>query len=485
MTNVPDNIAGDGVFDDINGDLKSDYMSDAEHMAKKLDTVSSSFCLAKWTQVSIHLTNGHTQSCYHPKIHPIPLDELKKSPSALHNTCFKKEQRKKMIDGVRPAECEYCWKFEDTGHLSDRHYRSGEPFAAQRFDEVVAAKWDADFTPSYVEVNFNQACNLKCSYCSPHLSSSWQAEIDQFGPYPTLVPHNSIDALRSKNMMPIPNREHNPYVDAFWEWWPDLYTELKVFRMTGGEPLMDKNTYRVMDWIIDHPKKDLELSITSNLSVEPALWKKFISKLNEIDKDRKVDHFMLFVSVDNYGDKAEYIRNGLDFNRLKANVVDYLSTVKHGSLTFIVTYSLFSVFGFRDFLKWVLELRAQFSDTRQKIWFDTPVLDYPAWQSVKMLPKEHCLYVEQDISFMQKNLETRDHRLKGFKDYEVAKLKRVLDQMQQHMPKEQMKKNMVNFYRFFSEHDHRRNTDLLNAFPELQDFWQECVLSDLELTNEK
>ena len=40
-----------------------------------------------------------------------------------------------------------------------------------------------DPNPTYVEVNFNQACNFKCAYCSPHLSTTWEKEIKEFGPY--------------------------------------------------------------------------------------------------------------------------------------------------------------------------------------------------------------------------------------------------------------------------------------------------------------
>ena len=40
--------------------------------------------------------------------------------------------------------------------------------------------------------------------------------------------------------MPIPQREPNPYTDAFWKWWPELYRDLHTFRITGGEPLLQK-----------------------------------------------------------------------------------------------------------------------------------------------------------------------------------------------------------------------------------------------------
>ena len=43
-----------------------------------------------------------------------------------------------------------------------------------------------------------------------------------------------------------------------------LYPELEHFRMTGGEPMMDKNTYRVFDHVLMNPSQELHLSTTSN-----------------------------------------------------------------------------------------------------------------------------------------------------------------------------------------------------------------------------
>jgi pyruvate-formate lyase-activating enzyme len=58
-----------------------------------------------------------------------------------------------------------------------------------QFDEIVANPL-ADVNPSYVEVNFNNACNLACSYCSPQFSSTWTAEAKEHGAWPTSTPHN-------------------------------------------------------------------------------------------------------------------------------------------------------------------------------------------------------------------------------------------------------------------------------------------------------
>ena len=94
---------------------------------KALDAKGPGFCLAKWNQVTMHLGTGMTHSCHHPPTHKIPLEELKENPTALHNTKFKKEQRKAMLNGKRPAECEYCWRVEDEAvenNFSDRARKS-------------------------------------------------------------------------------------------------------------------------------------------------------------------------------------------------------------------------------------------------------------------------------------------------------------------------------------------------------------------------
>jgi organic radical activating enzyme len=215
-------------------DNKSKFLSSAEEMKNQLGTA---MCLAKWKQVSLHLPTGLNNSCYHPPLHPIDAAELKDNPSALHNTAHKKQQRKIMLKQERPAECNYCWTMEDNGKLSDRHYRSGEPWAAKDFESIMNSTGEEDVVPSYVEVNFNHVCNLSCSYCSPQFSSTWADEVERLGGYPTSTVHNDPSYFVGRNR-PIPVRENNPYVEAFWSWWPSLYPELEHFRMTGGEPLL-------------------------------------------------------------------------------------------------------------------------------------------------------------------------------------------------------------------------------------------------------
>lgn len=452
---------------------KSDYLRDAELAKKKIDSVSESFCLAKWKQVSLHLPTGLNNSCYHPPLHKIPVEPLKDNPSALHNTDQKKQRRKEMLKGVRCNECSYCWSIENTGNLSDRHYRSGEPWALNSFDDVVSQPWDADVNPSYVEVNFSNVCNLACSYCSPQFSSTWQQQTDRWGAYPTTVPHNAPEHFQGTNRV-IPYREENPYVEAFWRWWPELYPELRHFRMTGGEPIMDKNTYRVFDYILENPKPDLHINTTSNFSVEPALFNKYIDYAKRLCTGEQIEHFMQFVSVDTWGKQAEYIRSGLDFNRLQENVERFLTEIPgRNSVTFIITMNNLCVPGIQKLLEWILELRSKHSHDYQRVWFDIPLLRDPQWLSLQIMPESYAWKLEQVADWMRSN-PMPEYSFVGFKDYEMNKIVRDIAWMRDRSSDLDIKRHMRDFYLFFKEQDHRHQTVFTEYFPEMSDWWGEC-----------
>ena len=450
----------------------SNYKADAELAKSLLDNVSPTMCLAKWNQVSLHLPTGLTNSCYHPPLHEIDATKLENNPASLHNTAEKLNQRQQMLKGERPEGCSYCWKMEDTGEMSDRHYRSGEPWAMQDFTAIKQNPMDERWTPRYVEVNFNNACNLKCSYCSPQFSTTWGKEIAVYGQYPTSPPHNAPEHFQGRKR-PIPNREDNPYVTAFWKWWPTLYKNLKHFRMTGGEPMMDNNTYKVFQYVIDHPKEDLHLNVTSNMCPpNNKLKNKYFDMVKKICIEEKVEHFMQFVSVDAWGKKAEYIRNGLNFNYMMDNVDEFLDRIPvRNSVTFIITYNNLSVTSLDKLLESILELRKRHSKTYQRVWFDIPLLRQPAWQQITLLPESYQAIHEANIEYMRKN-SGEEKGLHIFKDFEIQKMLRNLAYWRKNA--DASTQNKKNFYAFFNEHDRRRLTNFETIFPEMEEFWTEC-----------
>jgi hypothetical protein len=74
---------------------------------------------------------------------------------------------------------------------------------------------------------------------------------------------------------------------------------------------------------------------------------------------------------------------------------------------------------------------------------------------------------------MQQNLMPEGSFV-GFKDYEVQRMQRALDWMREPQDAVEVNSSRADFYRFFNEHDRRRNTNFLETFPEMTTFWQEC-----------
>ena len=451
----------------LKGKYNSQYFESSKDLLQGLNTVSPSFCLAKWYSVSLHLPTGKTHSCYHPPAHNIPLEELATSSDALHNTKYKKEQRAKMLAGERPKECEFCWALEDQGNISDRAYRSFDVYEPEL---IEAAQVEENPKPKYLEVNFNQACNLKCSYCSPHLSTEWHKEVKKHGAYQMDgFKHN--DPLWVENLG-INNASDNPYIQAFWDWFPDIYPTLKTFRMTGGEPLMDKNTFRVFDYVKENPNPKLHLSITSNCCPPGDQWQKFLTNLQELESS--IDHFMLYCSLDSWGEQAEYIRHGLNFTNLYHNVTRYLQVGKKHSVTFIITANLLSLSGWLEYIKQIHQLRMSFNTDRQLIWFDTPMLHDPKWMSMKLATPEMLQPLLESIEYMEANRETINNRFKGFKDFEVDKVRRLYEWARIPLNTSEELIAKKNFDLFFKQHDIRRNTNIQETFPKLKTFINEC-----------
>lgn len=452
-----------------------------EWKKNNLDTISSSFCAAKWKQVTIHLQNGHTHSCHHPMTHKVPLEELKGNPGALHNTSLKKEMRKQMLEGVRPPECGYCWKVEDNSKsLSDRIYKSSEKWSAPYIPDIVNKPWDDNVDPSYVEVSFGNVCNFKCSYCAPHISSKWMEEVQQYGGYPTSTNFNDLTWIKKSNLIPIPNNQPNPYVDSFWEWWPTIYNTVEHFRITGGEPLLNKNTFKVLDYIIENPNPNLELSINSNMCPPDDLMNKFIDKIKIIINEKKVKKCTIYTSAEAYGKQSEYIRFGMDYNLWISNIERVLKEVPGSNFGIMSTYNALSITSYMNFLKDVLRLKKEYYKEEyhfSPVVLDIPYLRHPFHQTIFILTKDFKSYIEDQLTFMYQNLENKNWKktkFMGFFEYEANHLKRIYELGNNSLISDDVIKNQKDFAIFVDEHDRRRGTNFLETFPEMSNFYYYC-----------
>jgi organic radical activating enzyme len=458
-----------------------------DNMLDRMDIVlektgSPVMCTAKWLQSTVHLSTGHTHSCHHPSIHKIPLSEIKKKPSALHNTEFKVEQRKKMMNGERPAECQYCWNIEDLPgkHISDRTYKSADQgWSFPKLQDVIDSKEGSDIAPSYLEVSFDNTCNMKCMYCTPDVSSKWMEESRQHGHYKgTSHFVGGIEWLKQQNKMPIPIREANPYVDAFWEWWPELYKSLHTFRITGGEPLLSKQTWKVLEEIKQNPRSDLTLAININMMAPDHLIDKFIQYYNDIAPNIK--EFEVYTSCEAWGEQANYIRTGLDYDKFISNCRKFLSqTGTWSRLHFMIAFNILSLSTFKDFLKDVWTLRVDFneSDSVNRVPMMINYIRWPQFQDVRIAPDAvKTKYLAEMTEFVNDHTRNTSPNSCGrFYLEEIDQLSRLGEYMFEPLDAAYLNKQYKDFAAFYPEFDRRRDVDFHKTFPELSDFLNFCI----------
>lgn len=440
---------------------------------KKINDVSCSFCTAKWLQTTLYLQNGFNHSCHHPSPHKIPVEEVEKDPAALSNSNHKKAIRKQMLEGVRPSECDYCWRIEDLDneYFSDRHYKTSDYWAWDRFDEIAKSNPSDNVNPSYLEVSFSNVCNFKCAYCSPEVSSKWLEEIKQWGPYPTTQSNHNLEWLKKVGRYPYKHSDDNPYVNAFWKWFPDILPTLKVFRITGGEPLMSKDIWKIFDYLRNNPQPSLELAINSNLCVETKLFDRFIEEIQTLDNCvKKID---IYTSLESVGEQAEYVRFGLKFDQWCSNVKTILSKTTHDVLI-MTTVNALSVSTMVDFLELIMEFRREFNTSFEKnrIPISVNYLRWPPYLDARILPKDMKLILADNIYNKAENCTKYFSQDKYARIYleELDQIKRFCDYLLQEEDYTQQRTDFVDFIR---EYDKRRSTNFIKTFPEISKLLEE------------
>ncbi len=456
----------------------------SEHLIKwreeNLNSISKSFCAAKWFNASLHLGHGYTNSCHLPLPHPIDLEEIKTNPSALHNTKLKKEARRMMQQGIRPAECSYCWKVEDVGrnNVSDRVFKS-IIYPESEIAELKERPWDKDINLKTVEVSFDRTCNFACSYCNSGYSTTWGKDIRENGPYQKFksVSAGAYHSDGSWAEVYGKNGENNPYVQAFMEWWPELSQTLQEVRITGGEPSTSFNFWNFVEVMKQNPSPNLNMAVNSNLGVDDKLIDRLIQSTHDID----VKNFDLYTSNESFGAHAEYIRDGLKYDVWRKNVVRIIEEAKCRQLIVMMTINSLCLFSITEFLDDMIEIKKKYG--QYKLVVDLNILRWPAFMAPIALPDDKKQYVHDKLKTWFDNEENLSLLHEG----EVAQIQRVIDYVEVvdkgHIATEnEMEKHFHDFKSFYEQYDKRRGKNFCETFPELAD-WYNSIEVDRNIPN--
>jgi hypothetical protein len=420
--------------------------------------IKHSFCAAKWLMVTMHFGMGENHSCYHPPIHRWDPDDVKRKPDMLHNTTHKIEQRRQMMNGERPKECYYCFNMEDINPnaVSDRKRFTNEPWAIERRQEILNNPFDKPINPAYMEVSFANTCNFACSYCSPGQSSRWEQEIRRLGSYP--VDDHTVHKDKMHDMIP---EDKNVYIDAFWEWLPDAYKDLRYLRITGGEPLATKNFMKLLDYVANNANPNLTLVVNTNLCVPKMNLDLFFEKATALQKANTIKGLEVYTSIDTWGPQAEYIRDGLNVETWE-NTVRKVSTTFNVPIRIMVTFGLMSVFNFNHFIQKVIDMRKDGID----IMFNCSRLVDPKQFDLRILPDYCDKYFEDTNNFMKRH----DNSLPNIERETWQMVYDFWKSRKETMTEEDREYRTEQFAKFVGEYDKRREKNFHETFPELQEW---------------
>ena len=436
-------------------------IADLEYKRQVLDKLSPSFCGAKWYNATIWLGSGMTTSCHHPLPHKVDPIEVQKNPKLLHNTPEKKEQRRLMQVGERPKGCEYCWKIEDMGndYISDRIYKS-KIYTQKELDNARVGSHSRDVDLRTLEIAFDRTCNFACSYCNPAFSTTWVNDLKKHGSYNNLISdgRNHFTHTHDNNQL-FGLNEYNPYVEAFFKWWEtDLHRTLRELRITGGEPLMSPELWKLLDWFkVNADKSKTHLAINSNLGGKPEL----IDKL--IDARQHLPSLDVYTSCESIGIRAEYIRDGLDYDYWWDNLV---RLSKAGINTHcMMTVNALCLGTLPDLIFKILYKRQELG--KDFGVFSLNILRFPSFQSCLVLPQSVKNVCAGRLSYI---LNWDLH------DFERGQVERLIEYLHTvetpHSEAFEMPKLHNDFKQFYQQYDIRRNKNFETTFPELTAWYQ-------------
>jgi hypothetical protein len=260
-------------------------------------------CRMKWSASTIYLTTGRTASCHRASGGNLTQENFWN----FHNLPNKQQDRQSMLDGKWPGNgCEYCKNLENNNGYSDRNFQNTIP-------DVYPPELDVDPTltavvPAVLEIMFQNTCNLACVYCSERFSSQIERENEKFGGPIQKIEKNILSENKYTQLSPL-----------LWDWLDKNFHKLQRLQVLGGEPLIQQDFNRLIEFIDTHPNPNLELNFITNLIVKEQNLINTMSALERLYNEKKIKTVDILCSVECWGPAQEYIRYGFQTDIFNKN----------------------------------------------------------------------------------------------------------------------------------------------------------------------
>lgn len=345
-----------------------------------------------------------------------------------------KELRYNMMNNIPSKICTYCYDQEKIGGHSGRTHslnlfgKDINPIVAETLPDGTLP----DFKMKYFDIRFSNVCNMKCRTCSPDFSSQWSKEIHKLNKAWPITFHadNNNGKLLEEVLAQIENT--------------------KVFYFAGGEPLLTDEHYVILDELLKKNITDVTLLYNTNMSnlrykgrEIMEIWQKF--------KTVKIS-----ASIDHYGERAEYIRNGTDWGVVESNLAT-LAKQNHVHYSVNTVLSIFNYPTLKDFYVYLIDKGLYRSPGHG--WSLHKAFN-PPWYMAQILPRSIKDAVRQD------NEDLIKYKTKmRFCERSQSMLREAIDFVEL---EDKWEQNKDLFLSKVKEEDKMRNEDFVKTFPELR-----------------
>ena len=289
------------------------------------------------------------------------------------------ELRKSMLAGEQHSLCKLCWDEEAYGKRSKRinQVEIYSNLVTQiESDPDKSGVIDTNKYPiQYIDLRLGNLCNLACRICGPVNSSLWQDYMDG-GSFDG--GHKKYNIVKVGASWRIDSTDFQFYkTDSFKRLLDKVLPTTDRIYFTGGEPLINKQHYDILDSCIDN-------GTAHNISLEYNTNGTTLN-LNLLEQWKHFKKVEVCFSIDAVGPLSDYIRHPSNWETIENNI----RLFDNSDLTNLIgtancTVSMFNVMHFPEFYEWYYNQRFK-KFKRTLVWNR---LVFPKFLNVQNLPAE-------------------------------------------------------------------------------------------------
>jgi radical SAM protein with 4Fe4S-binding SPASM domain len=328
-------------------------------------TASKSFCMMPWVHMHAFPDGRAYPCCLADYWHPVG-DLRKNTMEEIWNQDAYKTIRINMLDDKPSKECTKCYEQEANGFFSMR-YDSNRNYGhhIQDVEKTHADGTHPEFKIRYWDVRFSNLCNFRCRSCGPIFSSNWYNDhVKLYGNVPDVLkrPMERVEYTTGDEEGMLEQMErHIPYLEQVY--------------FAGGEPLIMKEHYYLLEKLIEYGKTDVRIQYNTNFS-ELRYKDKHV-----FDYWKHFKNVSVGASLDASGTRAELMRKGTDWQQTVENRKRMMQEVPHVDFYIAATISNMNVLHILDFHKEWVELGL----VKPKD-FNFNICQGPDWYRIDALP---------------------------------------------------------------------------------------------------